>query len=167
MYACFLDLSKAFDMVAYKLLWDKLGDAGIPVGCTLLLKYWYRSQRNQVRWGDSLSDEYGLECGVRQGGLSSPLLFNVYINRLIEGLSSEHVGCIIDDICVNNISYADDMVLLSPSISGLRRLLAICEDYAEAHGLKYNVKKSEILVFQAEKVKPRHVPPIMLNGMSL
>lgn len=31
--------------------------------------------------------------------------------------------CIVDDVCVNNLSYADDMVLLSPSIGGLRKLM--------------------------------------------
>ncbi|XP_022827624.1 uncharacterized protein LOC111357240 [Spodoptera litura] len=41
------------------------------------------------------------------------------------------------------------MVLLSPSISSMMSLLNICEKYAEAHGLRYNVRKSEVLVFKA------------------
>ncbi|XP_072936701.1 uncharacterized protein [Epargyreus clarus] len=104
---------------------------------------------------------------MRQGGLSSPLLFNLYVNQLVERLSSTHVGCHIDDVCVNNISYADDMVLLSPSIAGLRKLLSICEAYAEIHGLKYNSKKSEILVFKAPRQGLRRVPPVYLNGEAL
>ncbi|KAJ0180808.1 hypothetical protein K1T71_004212 [Dendrolimus kikuchii] len=47
------------------------------------------------------------------------------------------------------IHYADDMVLLSPSIGGLRRLLSICESYAVNHGLRYNVKKSEVMIFKS------------------
>ncbi|XP_063626448.1 uncharacterized protein LOC134798051 [Cydia splendana] len=65
----------------------------------------------------------------------------MYINSLIEELSSADVGCSVDGCFVNNISYADYMVLLSPSVNGLRILLDICERYAVAHGLKYNVKK--------------------------
>lgn len=42
-----------------------------------------------------------------------------------------HVGCFVDDVCVNNISYADDMVLLSRSIGGLRKLLAVCDAYVK------------------------------------
>ncbi|CAH4031572.1 unnamed protein product [Pieris brassicae] len=77
----------------------------------------------------------------RQGGLTSTALFNLYINELIEALGGARVGCSINGHCMNSISYADDMVLLSPSVGALRRLLSICERYAESHGLRYNVKK--------------------------
>ena len=166
-YACFLDLSKAFDLVNHELLWQKLEDTGMPAECTQLFNFWYKNQKNQVRWAGALSDEYTLTCGVRQGGLSSPTLFNLYINQLIERLSSVHVGCYIDGQCLNNLSYADDMVLLSPSIRGLRELISICESYAAVNGLVYNAKKSEILVFKAGHRSPSHVPPITLNGSLL
>ena len=102
-YACFLDLSKAFDLVSYDILWRKLQEVGLPSERVNILKYWYTKQSNCVRRAGTLSDPYKLECGVRQGGLSSPRLFNFYINALIEALSSQHVGCRIDDICVTTI----------------------------------------------------------------
>lgn len=55
----------------------------------------------------------------------------------------------MDGVSVNNISYADDMVLLALSTSALRKLLMTCETYARSHGLLYNVKKSELMVFKA------------------
>ncbi|XP_041977495.1 uncharacterized protein LOC121731885 [Aricia agestis] len=57
-------------------------------------------------------------------------MFNLYVDSLIEELSSTHVGCHIDGVNVNNLSYADDMVLLSASICGLNKLLKICEKFA-------------------------------------
>ncbi|XP_063381882.1 uncharacterized protein LOC134668331 [Cydia fagiglandana] len=129
-----------------------------------MFRYWYGNQVNCVRWSNALSDEYRLECGVRQGGLSSPTLFNLYVNELIEELSSIHVGCHIDGVCVNNISYADDMVLLSASVCGMRRLLKICEDYAVSHGLKYNEKKSQYVVFESGRNRSSEFPAIYLNG---
>ncbi|PZC79703.1 hypothetical protein B5X24_HaOG216011 [Helicoverpa armigera] len=76
-YACFLDLSKAFDLVAYDVLWKKLAGTGVPPELASVLRYWYLHQENRVKWAGELSDPSRLECGVRQGGLSSPLLFNL------------------------------------------------------------------------------------------
>lgn len=67
-YACFLDLSKAFDLVSYSTLWGKLEKAGVPSEIISTFKCWYGGQINQVRWAGALSEPYGLECGVRQGG---------------------------------------------------------------------------------------------------
>ncbi|XP_022814444.1 uncharacterized protein LOC111348165 [Spodoptera litura] len=110
-----------------------------------------------------MSESYRLSCGVRQGGLTSPDLFNVYMNDLIEELSGTAVGLRLGDRYVNNLSYADDMVLLSPSIKGIRRLLAICEKYAREHNLVYNAKKTEMLIFRSGR-GPRNVPPVWLGG---
>lgn len=110
-----------------------------------------------------VSDDYWLPCGVRQGGLTSPDLFNLYVNDLIVELSSTPVGLRSDGRYVNNLSYADDMVLISPSIKGLQRLVSICEQYAHNHGLVYNTKKTEMMVFGSGGV-PQNIPEVRLNG---
>lgn len=48
-YACFLDLSKAFDLVSYDLLWLKLKDTGLPPELVSLFRFWYLNQENRVR----------------------------------------------------------------------------------------------------------------------
>lgn len=166
-YACFLDLSKAFDLVSYDMLWSKLKEAGISSEVVDIFSFWYKNQRNVVKWGNTNSEEYFLKCGVRQGGLTSPRLFNLFVNNLIDELSSMHTGCRIDNVSVNNLSYADDMVLLSPSIGGLRKLLEVCQTYAVRHGLRYNENKSEFLLFKGNNKGPLSVPPILLNGVPL
>lgn len=163
-YACFLDLSKAFDLVNYDLLWNKLYNTQVPAEVVNLLRFWYENQTNCVKWGDSTSNEYRLECGVRQGGITSPDLFNLYINNLVDGLRNTRIGCHIGGMCVNSISYADDMVLLSPSAEGLRMLLQICEKYATSHGMKYNESKTEVLIFKAGK-GPERILDVYLNGL--
>ncbi|XP_063385061.1 uncharacterized protein LOC134671173 [Cydia fagiglandana] len=166
-YACYLDLSKAFDLVSYDILWKKLEGINLAPDLIGIFRYWYGNQINNVRWAGTLSETYRLECGVRQGGLSSPSLFNLYMNELIVALSSMHVGCHIDGVNVNNLSYADDMVLLSASVCGIRKLLKVCEDYAHTHGLKYNTVKSQYMVFGVESKIPSVIPPIRINTVAL
>jgi exonuclease III len=166
-FACFLDLSKAFDLVSYDVLWAKLKEIGIPHELIGILSHWYQTQINVIKWANTFSDPFTLNCGVRQGGLTSPRLFNVYVDQLIGRLSSMHVGCRIDNTSVNNISYADDMALLSPSVAGIRKLLEVCQEYAVQHGLKYNENKSEFMVIKGRNKGPANVPPILLNGTAL
>ncbi|XP_061707838.1 uncharacterized protein LOC133518223 [Cydia pomonella] len=59
------------------------------------------------------------------------------------------------------------MALLSASVGGLRELITLCEQFATSHGLKYNVKKSEIMVFKAGSNCPTNIPPVCLNGAPL
>ncbi|XP_045503537.1 uncharacterized protein LOC123700380 [Colias croceus] len=155
-------------MVSYDLLWQKLRNkTELPEELIGVFEYWYGHQINSVRWNNVFSEPYGLECGVRQGGLTSPRLFKFYVDELIGGLNRTGVGCSIDGKFVNNLSYADDMVLLAPSISALRKLLEKCEDFAVAHGLRYNVKKSNLLVFQSRGFKVDSVPPVFLDNTPL
>ncbi|CAK1585600.1 unnamed protein product [Parnassius mnemosyne] len=89
------------------------------------------------------------------------------MDALIRELSSMRVGCHIGKVCVNNNSYADDMVLLAPSVSALRALLGVCEKFAVSHGLQYNTKKSQFMVFKAGSRCPSVVPPIKLYNEPL
>jgi hypothetical protein len=49
----------------------------------------------------------------------------VYIDGLLTALSNAGVGCYIGNNFVGALAYADDIVLLAPSASALRRMLAI------------------------------------------
>ena len=111
---CFLDASKAFDRVNHSLLFDKLCTRGVPFYLIRLLVYWYEHQRMCVRWGGVYSSSFTVTNGVRQGGILSPYLFNVYVDDLSVKLDSCHVGCYFSGGCINHIMYADDLVIMSP-----------------------------------------------------
>ena len=51
------------------------------------------------------------------------------------------------DIIFDALGYADDIVLLCPSLSGLKDMIQICEDYAKEHNILFNGKKSKYLIF--------------------
>ena len=92
-YACFLDASKAFDLVNHGRLFTKLLNRGFPVALVRLLISWYREQRMSVRWDTHVSSNFPTTNGVRQGGVLSPVLFTLYMDDLLVELSELGVGC--------------------------------------------------------------------------
>ena len=83
-----------------------------------------------VKWCDIMSRAFRVSNGVRQGGILSPHLFCLYIDDLIQRLNRSNTGCNLNGQMINNLGYADDMTLLSPSPKGLQALVNICEDYS-------------------------------------
>ena len=81
----------------------------------------------RVRWGGVYSSSFTVTNGVRQWGILSPYLFNVYVVDLSVKLNSCHEGCYHNGGCVNHLMYADDLVIMSPSVAGLYKLMHICE----------------------------------------
>ena len=46
-----------------------------------ILVFWYSRQEMFIRWGNSCSTKFRVTNGVKQGGILSPALFNVYMCR--------------------------------------------------------------------------------------
>ena len=163
----FIDASKAFDRVNHCKLFNKLSQRGVP-GCIIrILAYWYARQTMQVKWGNSLSSPFGVSNGVRQGGLLSPALFNLYMDDLSNQLRECRTGCMIGSTLINHIMYADDLAILSPSSAGFQHLLNVCSSYGIEFDVKYNAKKSVVLICRTEKDKCLKFPPFYLSGQSL
>ena len=97
-----------------------------------------------VRWSNSLSMTFRCANGVRQGGQLSPLLYNVYTDDLNHHLQATGVGCYVGGAWVNSLSYADDMMLLAPTVTALQTLLEICRAYAGPHDIVYNTTKQYV-----------------------
>ena len=91
-YTCFLDASKAFDLVNHKILFERLFDRKLPAYLIHFFLSWYKEQRMRVRWGNSLSDSFPVSNGVRQGGVLSPILCTIYIDDLLGDLCKLGVG---------------------------------------------------------------------------
>ena len=90
---------------------------------------------------------------MKQGGILSPTLFNVYMDSLSTSLNSTHIGGHIGGQLLNHLCYADDLCLISMSSAGMQRLLNICKDYAEQHSLHYNGSKSFSMCFKSKTIK--------------
>ena len=84
---------------------------------------------------------FSLLCGVRQSGVLSP----VYVNDLILKLIDANLGCRIGDMSICCLFYADDIVLLTSSLSKMQPMLNLCDDKMLLLDLKFNSSKCHVL----------------------
>ena len=114
-YFCFIDYAKACDCVDHNNLWKSLQEMGIPDHLTCLLRNLYAGQEVTIRIGHGTTDWFQIGKGIRQGCILSPCLFNFYAEYIMRnaGLEEAQAGIKIAGRNINNLRYADDIILMA------------------------------------------------------
>ena len=110
------DASKAFDIVNFWLLFDKLFTRSVSLFIIRILAVWYTHNKVCIRWGNVYSSSFSVSNSVKQGGILSLIRFKVYMDDLSVSLNSSNIGGRIGTIFLNYLCYADDLCLVSLSI---------------------------------------------------
>lgn len=103
----YFDFAKAFDRVSHRKLLFKLERLQFH---PILIKWIadYLSNRTfQVKIGDTLSDVKSVVSGVPQGGVLSPVLFNIYTSDLPQ---------VVQELGISIKMYADDVKIYKPIV---------------------------------------------------
>ena len=79
-----------------------------------------------IQWGNSCSNKFYVTNGVKQGGILSPVLCNVYMNNFSVTLNQSVIGGFLGDSLVNHICHADDLCLIALSSSRMQHFLDLC-----------------------------------------
>ena len=120
-----------------------------------------------IKLSDGLLRPFQTTIGVKQGCVFSPILFNIFINKISE---------IFDDSCdplklnnrdVNCLLWADDLMLVSSTASGLQNSLNKMGTFYDNLGLKVNLKKTQIIIFNKRGQKLDNKYNFVLNGKKL
>jgi len=132
----------------------------VPGVLVKLLHSWYGCCSAVVRWGQNVSCAFQIQCGVRQGGVLSPVLFAVYIDGIIDELEGVGLGCWLGDVITDCILYAHDTVLISPTVHSLQIMLDVCASFVREVDMRLNSSKSVVMRITTRFILPRK--PAML-----
>ena len=92
-----------------------------------------------------LSFFFKLIVGVRQGGVLSQFFFAIFIDQLVDRVKSVNAGWYIAPICCSIFLYADNIILIAPTVSRLQAILAACENALINIDMCINVSKSKCI----------------------
>ncbi len=145
MYWYSLDAEGAFDALPFPVLFRKAYGI-LPSVCWRIMYLWYSNIAVQIRWKGSLGKHIKAMKGTRQGGLSSsPFLFNVFYQGIVNKLSEAIGGSCINGVKYNMFCYAADILLCSTTVTGKKNSLA--NRYISYQGLNFNSSKTKCMVF--------------------
>src|SRR5438034_180842 len=145
LYLCFIDFTKAFDKVRHIKLLNMLQDSDLDGKDIRLVRNLYWDQSAAIRYQNELGNFTHIRRDVRQGCVLSPDLFSSYSENIMRHLDGVG-GLIIGGYTLNNLRYADDIVLVAHSKEKLQEMLDIVDLYSEENGLSINIKKTESMV---------------------
>ena len=93
-----------------------------------------------------LTAEFPCEYGVRQGDTLSLILFGLYINDLAEELNKTNKGIKLEDnLEINSLLYADDLVIVSESEEDLQSQLNVLLEWCQKWRMRINIDKTKVV----------------------
>ena len=112
-----------------------------------LIDSMYTNMTSCVRSGGKFSRNFTLQRGIRQGGVLSAKLYLLFINQLLDDLSTSSKGAYVLDMNCSCPTQADDIAIISSSHNGLQDLINLCQSYSSKWRFSFSPSKSVFLKF--------------------
>ena len=146
----YLDVSKAFDRVWHEGLLFKLQQIGIGGSLLKWFKSYLSGRKQRVVIKGQVSKWHPVNAGVPQGSVLGPLLFLIYVNDIVDNISS-HISLFADDTCLykNIKSHVD--------IETLNNDLLTISNWGKNWLVNFNATKTKYMLFSRRKNKTLNV----------
>ncbi|PKU84501.1 Putative ribonuclease H protein [Dendrobium catenatum] len=151
MFCAKLDIRKAFDSISRDFLIARLLQKGFPNSFVTWIKGCITDVHFSICLNGSLEGFFNSTSGLRQGCPLSPLLFCIAMdglsNILIDPTSSNQFkGICCNDLHINHLMYADDLLVMGDSnIDNANHLNSCLHLFSSLSGLHINPNKSAVI----------------------
>ena len=156
LYIATLDIAKAFDSVDHTALLAAAEAAGLPPEMISYLRDYYQRSTTTLSGCGWESGPLRVTRGVKQGDPLSPVIFNIIMDHLLRSLPQE-CGAIFNNNTIRAMAFADDLVLLADSPTGLQHLLDHTARYLKDCGLMLNNTKSHTVAIYGDSNRRKTV----------
>lgn len=152
LYCVFIDYEKAFDKIDRTFLWQKLISENVSSKLVQAISSMYLIVKSCIRYQSFKSDFFSSHIGLKQGDPSSPLLFMLFINDIIQNVNSDFDNIFtIDELQIFMLLYADDAVVFARSPEVLQCILNDIESYCTTWGLSKNALTRKAMIFEKRR----------------
>ncbi|KAK6730582.1 hypothetical protein RB195_007194 [Necator americanus] len=157
----FIDLKKVFDLVDTEAVVEALDNQGVLTQYTKVLRELYSNFTTGISpfYKSIIID---VKRGVRQGDTISPKIFTATLKNAMRKLEWDDMGVKVDGRQLHHLRFADDIVMITPSISQAERMLTEFDETCGCIGLQLNLQKTMFM-------RNRWVSdaPFTLNGTNI
>jgi hypothetical protein len=141
-----LDFRAAYDMVDRRILWNRLKNKfNVSASIIARLRALFDHNSAVLLIKGRKSEPIKCKRGLLQGSSLSPILFNFFIDDMLVEL--KNCGAIIREngTALNNLAFADDVVLIAESTEKMQQLLLICERWSIQVGMRFAPTKCSLI----------------------
>jgi hypothetical protein len=128
-----IDFTNAFGSVPHELIMSTMKQRNFPEWSRKIVSDMYDGATSVMKVRESRTEKIGWRRGVKQGCPLSPLLFNLCLELLLQGVTSQcqrygaFVGWVDSRIGFAVQAYADDAIFMSKEAEGVRMMLGVLE----------------------------------------
>uniref|UniRef100_A0A803SWX8 Reverse transcriptase domain-containing protein n=1 Tax=Anolis carolinensis TaxID=28377 RepID=A0A803SWX8_ANOCA len=137
-----------------------MGNYGFDISFIKIVKELYSNSRARIRVNEGLTKYFKTERGVKQGCPLSPLLFALAMEPLADriGNNGRIKGYQIRNKEVKINLYADDVLLIMENpAEAIHEIQIILKDFERYSGLKVNMSKSEMMIYNMGKKEQKEL----------
>ena len=166
LFIAFIDLTKAFDLVSRRGLFNLLEKIGCPPKLLSVISSFHNNMKGTVNYDGATSEPFDIHSGVKQGCVLAPTLFTIFFSMMLsyafntstEGvflhtradgklfnLARLRAKTKVRHVVIREMLFADDAVLVTHTIEDLQQLIDRLSHACKEFGLTISIKKTKVM----------------------